>query len=102
MARLSPQNGNELVQLLNFSISNDESTRQAALSTIQKWECLSGYCSLLHVFCFFSLFFFHKFTCNQKAIIQDKSVNPDTRFVAISCFKNAINKHWSKRDGGYV
>eukprot|EP00339_Tiarina_fusa_P007206 CAMPEP_0117050730 /NCGR_PEP_ID=MMETSP0472-20121206/35026_1 /TAXON_ID=693140 ORGANISM="Tiarina fusus, Strain LIS" /NCGR_SAMPLE_ID=MMETSP0472 /ASSEMBLY_ACC=CAM_ASM_000603 /LENGTH=83 /DNA_ID=CAMNT_0004764623 /DNA_START=11 /DNA_END=258 /DNA_ORIENTATION=+ len=51
-----------------------------ALSSLGEWEQKPGYCSLLHI------------------IISNKQIDNGLRFMAISCFKNAVHKFWLPRN----
>jgi hypothetical protein len=47
---LGPKHVPELITLLqNAALSVDEHSRNAARATIEQWEKLPGYCSLLYV-----------------------------------------------------
>jgi len=82
---LSPQDTPQLVTLLrNAAFETNERIRKESSSMLEKWEKLSGYCSLLF------------------GIISDLSIDHEIRFIATSCFKNAVHKYWRKKDTSMI
>merc|ERR1712137_85358 len=75
--RLSIDNAPQLLELIQAS-SHPTQGRQA-LNTLQQWEKVPGYCTLL------------------LCIIQNRQIDANLRFVAISCFKNVVHRYWLPR-----
>lgn len=49
MSQLTPAEAPQLVELIQNTVHSEENKRTNALKTVEEWERIPGYCSLLQV-----------------------------------------------------
>ena len=80
MTTLGVEHTEDLLALLARSVDeSNQLARTQAMQELERLETLPGYCSLL------------------LATIVNRSINESARYLALFCFKRAVDKYWITR-----